>query len=134
MSSYFSFPVFVMFFCFQERKVFEVPGLEVFRPEVTLIFGRCTYVCVDVSSRRADVLEEALLQRSEKPVPSNCHIISNRMIFDEVRGDQLVVSLVILRISCWCCLLLSSFVVVTAAVVAVTTAVVAVDVDMMSSH
>ncbi|CAM9219930.1 unnamed protein product [Laminaria digitata] len=31
----------------------------------------------------ADVLEEALLQRSEKPVPSNCHIISNRMAFDE---------------------------------------------------
>ncbi|CAM9411549.1 unnamed protein product [Laminaria digitata] len=31
----------------------------------------------------ADVLEEALKQRSEKPVPSNCHIISNRMAFDE---------------------------------------------------
>ncbi|CAN0541630.1 unnamed protein product, partial [Scytosiphon promiscuus] len=38
----------------------------------------------------ADVLEEALLQRSEKPVPSNCHIISNRMVFDEVGGTSLL--------------------------------------------
>eukprot|EP00904_Undaria_pinnatifida_P008861 jgi/Undpi1/5104/HiC_scaffold_19.g08456.m1 len=32
----------------------------------------------------ADVLEEALKQRAEKPVPPNCRIISNKMVFDEI--------------------------------------------------
>lgn len=32
-----------------------------------------------------DVLEEVLRQRSEAPVPSTTHVISNRMEFDEVR-------------------------------------------------
>ena len=77
-------------FCFvfvfnKERCIYQEPVLSFFRPDVMLRLVFVQMTLVDVSSRRADVLEEALLQRSEKPVPSKCHVISNRMVFDEVR-------------------------------------------------
>lgn len=52
----------------------------------------------------ADVLEEVVRQRSEEPVPSTCHVISNRMAFDQVAGAGgeyfLLVSFFICRVLC----------------------------------
>lgn len=50
----------------------------------------------------ADVLEEAVKQRSAEPLPSTCEVISNRMQFDEVPfNGAVVVSVVTLLAGCF---------------------------------